>query len=337
MVRSFEKMVLEEIGSGMKTIEEKNQFVSEKHFYFDILRELEQLPMELENDSQIDSVLAKASKEDQITFGIVESKFGKRYAQGVYHLYFKFAKDNNAGRVKMNLGKFFVLLKAFDLFSDNLNKERASVIFTKRCPGKLADFAGFVDILYKVSKTTVEESQITDKNRFFQSFLDRILARYQEVINVEKDKHPKVSSVFGVEYGPDNEGLKILESQDGLMKHLFTLYESFNITVHNKSVVLIKDFKRFCSDYSIVPVFCSIYEATELFRRFQIADKSIIDFRGFIMILAYMANIGFEKEGFKKKMHSYPSKLIRFFEMLSEMNQRVSDELIFKHLVKCHE
>jgi hypothetical protein len=335
MVRSFEKMVLEEIGSGMKPIEEK-QFVSEKHFYFDILRELEQVPYDLENDSQIDIILTKACKEDQIAFGMMETKFGKKYAQGLYHLFFKYAKDNNAVRIKMTLGKLQVMLKAFDLFSENLDKERISVIYSRRCPTKLADFAAFVDIWYKVSKTTVpDESLITDKNRFFQSFLDKMFAKHQVIIASEKDKHTRVS-VFGGEYGPDNDGLKVLEAHDSLMKHLFTLYESFDISIHNKSVVMMKDFKRFCSDYCVVPIFCSFYEAIELFRRFQIGDKSMIDFRGFIMVLAFMANIGFEKEGLmKKKMNSYPKKLLKFFDMLNEMNTRVSDELIFKHLVKC--
>jgi len=334
MVRSFEKMVLEEIGSGMKPIEEK-QFVSEKHFYFDILRELEQVPFDLESDSQIDIILAKSSKEDQLAFGIMESKFGKKYAQGVYHIFFKYAKDNNAVRVKMTLGKLYVMLKAFNLFSDNLDKERASVFYSRRCPSKLADFAAFVDILYKVSKTTVpDESLITDRNRFFLSFLDKTLAKHQEILANEKDKHPRVS-VFGGEYGPDNDGLKVLEAHDGIMKHLFALYETFDISHYNKSVIMMKDFKRFCSDYCVVPVFCSFYEAIELFRRFQLGEKSMIDFRGFIMVLAFMANIGFEKEGLKKKFQSYPKKLFKFFDMLTEMNQRVSDELVFKHMVKC--
>jgi len=334
MVRSFEKMVLEEIGSGMKPIEEK-QFVSEKHFYFDILRELEQVPFDLESDSQIDIILAKSSKEDQLAFGIMESKFGKKYAQGVYHIFFKYAKDNNAVRVKMTLGKLYVMLKAFNLFGDNLDKERASVFYSRRCPSKLADFAGFVDILYKVSKTTVpDESLITDRNRFFLSFLDKTLAKHQEIVANEKDKHPRVS-VFGGEYGPDNDGLKVLEAHDGIMKHLFALYETFDISHYNKSVIMMKDFKRFCSDYCVVPVFCSFYEAIELFRRFQLGEKSMIDFRGFIMVLAFMANIGFEKEGLKKKFQSYPKKLFKFFDMLTEMNQRVSDELVFKHMVKC--
>mmetsp|Transcript_29582 Transcript_29582/g.27011 ORF Transcript_29582/g.27011 Transcript_29582/m.27011 type:complete len:80 (+) Transcript_29582:1847-2086(+) len=64
MARSFDRKVNDENGST----ERDSHFVSEKHFYYDVLKELEQIPLDLESDSQVAVVLSKADKEDQTAY-----------------------------------------------------------------------------------------------------------------------------------------------------------------------------------------------------------------------------------------------------------------------------
>lgn len=72
--------------------------------------------------------------------------------EGLYHIFFKYAVDNVIVRVKLTLGKLYFFLKDFNILTEAVGKERVSLMFTKRCPNKLMDFAGFVDVLYKICK-----------------------------------------------------------------------------------------------------------------------------------------------------------------------------------------
>jgi hypothetical protein len=39
----------------------------------------------------------------------------------------------------------------------------------------------------------------------------------------------------------------------------------------------------------------------------------------------------------KGKYDTYSKKLTKFFDLLLEINQRISDELVLKHMIKCKE
>ena len=97
----------------------------------------------------------------------------------------------------MTLSKFYFFIKDFNLLSEDVPKERVSLLFTKRCPSKLMDFAAFVDVLYKLSKYGTQEK---DKHERFRKYLeDKLLSRHMQIIDQANQRHSRVS-VFGNEY-----------------------------------------------------------------------------------------------------------------------------------------
>ena len=73
--------------------------VSNKAFYYDLLKELEQTPLNIESngfflkvsllifiveDNQILHVVNKSDKIDQVTFAIVQKKLGYKYSRKIY-------------------------------------------------------------------------------------------------------------------------------------------------------------------------------------------------------------------------------------------------------------
>jgi hypothetical protein len=114
-------------------------------------------------------------------------------------------------------------MKDFDLYNDYITKERASLSFSKRVPNKLADFSGFVDILYKFSKydTTIAPGQPEpDHTKRFQRYLDaKIIIKHNQIIENAVARHAKVT-VFGDEYNLENEPLRIFEGHDDFLKHV---------------------------------------------------------------------------------------------------------------------
>jgi len=123
---------------------------------------------------------------------------------------------------------------------------------------------------------------------------------------LKSQSHPKIKIFQGKEFDPEHPALKIFEAHDSLLKHVFTLYESFDIHYSDKSIIFMKDFKKFCFDYCVIPVLCSLNEVIELFKRFQIKGKPCIDFRGFILMIGSIANAGFGKGDMQKRYFNYP-------------------------------
>ena len=52
----------------------------------------------------------------------------------------------------MAYSKFLLFMKNFDLFNQQVTKENVALIYARRCPNKIIDFAAFVDLLFKISK-----------------------------------------------------------------------------------------------------------------------------------------------------------------------------------------
>jgi len=65
-----------------------------------------------------------------------------------------------------------------------------------------------------------------------------------------------------------------------------------DIQYHNKPIIFFKDFKKFCYDYTIVPVLCTLGEVVEVFKKFQIEAKPVINYQGFVSCLLSFANTG---------------------------------------------
>jgi len=224
-------------------------------------------------------------------------------------------------------------LKDYNLLNDEImTKEQATVIFTKRCPSKVIDFPAFIDILYKISKL-VQSTSTEDRTLRFQMYLDNnVLNKHDEILaKTAKSTMPNIV-VFGKEYTPENEALRIMEGHDDLLKHLFSLYESFDYKIHSQSIIHLKDYSRLVSEFCLVPLMCTHIEATNTFRRFELNDKNVVDFKGFAMSLCCIAHIGLERGKFAGKYDIFGKKLLKFFSMLQEINSQISDELLLKNI-----
>ena len=62
-------------------IEERFNHSSTKSFYHYIVKELEDIPINIEDDSQVLYMLNKAPKGDQVAYDILKSKFDEKYAR----------------------------------------------------------------------------------------------------------------------------------------------------------------------------------------------------------------------------------------------------------------
>lgn len=337
MTNSFEKVVTEDnLHSQNRRLSqpEKVQFIAQKHYYQEILKELESIPFFMQSDEQIDQAVAHADREDQYTFKILDARFGRSYAQKLYHIYFRFSNDEN-GKTRMTLTKLYNFMKEYSLFNETLNKEMVSVVFAKRCHGRLADFAAFIDILYKFNKLEAGGSgPQKEKAKRFQAYLDsKIIQKHNNVMDVLKAQSRR-PSVTVEEFALENDPFRILQENDGIIKHLFALFESYDVKYSDRAVIKVADYKRFLTDLYISPVFCSLSEAIDIFRRFQFSPEGLLDFKGFVKCLGFIANIAFEKPNLAEKYNTYGKRLAKFFDMLAETNEKLSEELIFRHLTK---
>jgi len=282
-------------------------------------------------------LINKADKIDQATFIILSQKLGSEYSKSLYRVFCKYVGLGEEHKNKMNFTKLLAFARDFGLVNDRLHKEELSLIFTKRCPTRAIDFPAFVDILFKIGKRTGDIYD-QDPSSSFQVYLDRfILSQHHEIL--EKQLSPRFApvSAFGKEYGPENEALRLLEGHDDILKHVFTLYKSIDIQFSNKSIVTLKGFKSFCHDFQIVPALVNFNEVHEVFKRFQLNEKSILDFRGFVLSLCCIANIGYDKEYHKQKYDTYTKRLTRFLALLVGMNQRIASQLVVNNLRKLKE
>jgi len=169
----------------------------------------------------------------------------------------------------------------------------------------------------------------------FQIYLDNfLLNQHHEILNQQLSPRFGRVFAFGQEYGPENEALRTLEGHDELFKHLFTLYKSIDIQYSNHSIIKLKDFKTFCQDYCIVPVLSTLNGVSEVFKKFQLNEKAVVDFRGFILSLCSIANIGFENSTQREMFDTYSKRLTRFFEFLVSMNNKISNQLVANDILK---
>jgi len=138
----------------------------------------------------------------------------------------------------MTLGKLLLFLKQLDVIDQVVTREEISIIFAQRCPEKFADFAGFVDILYKIHKLYNQPSHYEIANRRihnqyvkhqkFQVFLQEKIFDKQELLmnNIEETKSSlsRLNTTESDLYSIDNLALQVLEDHhDELKKVAFSL------------------------------------------------------------------------------------------------------------------
>jgi len=109
-------------------------------------------------------------------------------------------------------------------------------------------------------------------------------------------------------------------------KKMFRMYSPYNnqykgtTTDTRKGIILAKEFKEFCYDYGIVPTLCTLKEVLELFRRFHKEDGKSIDYKGFVYILCFVANIGFSRGPLRNKLDTFAKRLNKLFSYLTEVS-----------------
>lgn len=225
-------------------------------------------------------------------------------------------------------------MKNFDLFNQQVTKEAVALVYARRCPNKIIDFAAFVDILFKISKfQTLPKGYHVIGETKFQVYLDNnIFNKHPSLIGKNHEHKTPRFPLFRNNANKEEEvSMILLEQNNALINHIFTLYESFDIQYHNKPIIFFKDFKKFCYDYTMIPVMCTLNEMAEVFKRFQLGNKPIINFQGFVSSLVAFANIGFGKEPLKARYNTFVKRLCKFFEVLSELNAKLCDQMVSKH------
>jgi len=137
----------------------------------------------------------------------------------------------------MTLGKLLLFLKNLDLLDQTVTRESVSIIFAQRCPDKFADFAGFVDILYKVHKlfdhpfhyeiVNKKDNQKPHKHQKFQAFIqERIFDKQEQLNNADDSKGSSLARLNTTEsdlYSIDNLALQILEDHHEELKKVKSL------------------------------------------------------------------------------------------------------------------
>ncbi len=178
-----------------------------------------------------------------------------------------YLKDTEMAQNKMTFASFTTFMKDFGLFNQEINKELITILYAKRCPSKTIDFAAFIDILYKISrhqKFPKGSPQYPNQAKF-KIYLDQyILRKHVELIDKSRGNKTPRYSAFCTEYGEEELAIAILDKNNQLLNHIFTLYETFDIQYHTKSIIFFKDFKRFCYDYTFIPVFCTLNEIVDV-------------------------------------------------------------------------
>jgi len=318
-------------------IEERYNHNSTKSFYYCLLKELDEIPVNIEDDSQVLYMLNKAPKSDQVAFDILRTKFDEKHAQGLFYVFLNYLKDTEQAQNKMTFASFTSFMKDFKLYNQEITKELVSILYAKRCPTKAIDFAAFIDILYKISRQQRLPKgfpQCSSQERF-RIYLDQnILKNHVEKIEKSNGNKTPRYSAFCKEFGEEELGIAILEKNNSLLNHIFTLYETFDIQYHTKSIIFFKDFKRFCYDYTLIPIFCTLNEIVDIFKKFQLGTSPVIDFQGFVLALMSIANLGLNKGEYQKRCDTFTKKLCKFFDALASINARLCDQLVSKHLNK---
>jgi len=140
--------------------------------------------------------------------------------------------------------------------------------------------------------------------------------------------------VFDGNFSMQSESLQLFEINDSLLKHIFIIYSTYDFKYSDRTFLSLKAYRKFIQDFSVVPLLLRVKEAIELFRRMQIAEHSIIDFKGFVKIIAVIAHLGFSKPNYKGKYDTYSKKLMKLFDFLQRANSQLADELVFNKLMQ---
>jgi len=123
---------------------------------------------------------------------------------------------------KMSYNKFLVFMKNFGLFNDQVTKEMVSITYARRCPNKTIDFAAFIDILFKISKTQfVPKGYNVSCETRFQVFLDlNVLNKHIQILDKPQEHKTPRFPFFG--QGNKEEILAgvLLEQNNELLNHV---------------------------------------------------------------------------------------------------------------------
>lgn len=133
-----------------------------------------------------------------------------------------YSTENNGNKV-LTFRQLANFLKDFEFFENfkKIDLITVQLIFKKRVQKTLCDFKGFIEILFKLSKT-LEALPKADNDVGFKSMIDRyILPKYKELsIRVYEYNINKIQ-IFYQQYDDyENPVVMMLYQNDDLLKHV---------------------------------------------------------------------------------------------------------------------
>lgn len=173
------------------------------------------------------------------------------------------------------------------------------LMFSKQVQGKIyCNLRDFIEILYKTAKIAYNHpsssAKESENHAVFKKFLEEYLVPCYRRINL-------MSLVFNVDniqvfykgQNPyENPTVNLLFQQDQLLKHVFSLYESYDLQKSQRPFVSLRELIRFCKDFGIVPYICSGTQVNKTFLIFKEGNQETLSFKEFIMVLCCLAHIG---------------------------------------------
>lgn len=198
-------------------------------------------------------------------------------------------------RQVLKFAKDFLLFKKIHGFS----AVNVQLMFSRMVQGKTyCNLRQFIEILFqiaKISQTDAFPKKEQNDQFFFKKFIEEYLVPCYRQINL-------MSLVFNVDniqvfykgQNPyENPLVSLLFDNDDLLKHVFSLYESFDLQKSERPFISLKDLLRFCKEYALIPYVCSGNQVLKVFLLFKEGNNETLSFKEFIMVLCCIAHIGF--------------------------------------------
>ena len=141
----------------------------------------------------------------------------------------------------MNLGKLLFFMKELRMFDDKVTREEVTLNFVKRCPEKFADFGAFIDILYKIYKTSNFSSEFEILNnehdsqptryQMFQLYIQtKIIDKQDQLPPLSEDSRSSFIKINTTETDLnkyDQQAFRVLEGYDETIKKVYLLINTF--------------------------------------------------------------------------------------------------------------
>lgn len=129
---------------------------------------------------------------------------------------------------KMTYNKFLAFMKNFGLFNQQVTKEMVSITYARRCPNKAIDFAAFIDILFKISKTQFlpKGYNLSCETRF-QVFLDlNVLNKHLQILDKPQEHKTPRFPFFNHRNNEEMIAAIMLEQNNELLNHVRYIHSS---------------------------------------------------------------------------------------------------------------